>query len=218
MKERDFKLVFFIIWVLLVWFFIGTCNKTEPSYIPEADTLIVVQPPVKLEYKSNDMSHTPLYEHIKSNHKDSFVRHLNKIARRLDIPYIDLITFLYIESRINYKAINKHYLFKDGTRAYGFIQMTPIARKHYNISYSALRSMNEFEQLDEVVFPYLNSKKHKIHDFHDLCQAGYLPAFMNKPDSFRFPQVYVDGNPRLGKTMGEYREFTRKEYNKIHQL
>lgn len=185
--------------------FIGRTTIVNPTKTV-VDTVIIE--------KYDVFNHIILYDKINSKNKDAFILHTKSIAKRLNIPFEDLLILFELESGINHKAVNKKYPFKDGTYAYGLIQFTPIVRTHLNLKYNELKKLNEFEQL-ELVYNYFKTNKNKIKSFSDLYILTYLPSYINKSDDHKFPEWAIKSNPSLGKTVGEFKKIINKKYNKL---
>jgi hypothetical protein len=156
---------------------------------------------------------TLLYDKIKSENRDAFVLDVKSKAKRLDIPYEDLMIMIYLESRLNYKARNP-YKFQDGTYAVGLFQITPIARKQLGITYEQLLKMDEFEHLD-LLYKYFKPFKGRINSFSDLYLANFMPSYLGKSDSKKFPNYVIEANKGLGVTIGQFRQVANARYNKI---
>jgi len=155
-----------------------------------------------------------LYDEIKSTNKDAFILMVKSVAKRTDIPYQDLMVWMYCESGLDYKNQNKSEPFNDGTYATGLIQWTPVSREELGITYADLLHTNEFEQL-ELIYRYITTNKKKIKCFSDLYLMGYLPAYVGKPDDTIIPDEYYNKNKALGRTLGEFRRIVNKKYYKI---
>jgi len=155
-----------------------------------------------------------LYNEIKSTNKDAFILMVKSIAKRVNIPYQDLMIWQYCESGLDYKAQNKAEPFDDGTYATGLIQWTPVSREAMGITYAELLHTNEFEQL-ELIYKYITMNKKKVKCFSDLYLLGYLPAYLGMPDDTPIPEKYYKKNKSLGRTIGEFRTIVNKKYYKI---
>ena len=108
--------------------------------------------------------------------KAEFCAKLKEICSKLAINPEWLLAVMYIESRINPKAVNKY------TGATGLIQFMPTTANSLGTTTAELLSMNAVGQLD-YVYLYLKPYAGKMHSLMDVYFAIFFPAAIGKsPD------------------------------------
>lgn len=115
-------------------------------------------------------------EYIKDN-REEFIARTKEIARRIGADYGDLITVMYIESKLNPKAVNRY------SGATGLIQFLPSTAKALGTTTDDLSEMSNVEQLDFVeqyFLPYAG----RVGTLENLYFAVFFPAAMGKPDDY----------------------------------
>lgn len=109
--------------------------------------------------------------------KAEFCAKLKEICSKLAINPEWLLAVMYIESRINPKAVNKY------TGATGLIQFMPATANSLGTTTAALQSMTAVQQLD-YVYLYLKPYTGKMQSFVDVYFAVFFPAAIGKPADY----------------------------------
>ena len=109
--------------------------------------------------------------------KAEFCAKLKEICSKLAINPEWLLAVMYIESRINPKAVNKY------TGATGLIQFMPTTANSLGTTTAELLSMNAVGQLD-YVYLYLKPYAGKMHSLMDVYFAIFFPAAIGKPSDY----------------------------------
>lgn len=109
--------------------------------------------------------------------KAEFCAKLKEICSKLAINPEWLLAVMYIESRINPKAVNKY------TGATGLIQFMPSTAKSLGTTTAELLSMTAVDQLD-YVYLYLKPYANKMHSLMDVYLAIFFPAALGKPSDY----------------------------------
>ena len=109
--------------------------------------------------------------------KAEFCAKLKEICSKLAINPEWLLAVMYIESRINPKAVNKY------TGATGLIQFMPTTANSLGTTTAALQSMTAVEQLD-YVYLYLKPYTGKMQSLMDVYFAIFFPAAIGKPADY----------------------------------
>lgn len=107
----------------------------------------------------------------------AFEQKVKQISAQLGIHPDWLMLVMFIESRLNHRAVNPL------TAATGLIQFMPSTAAMYGISTAALQSMSNVQQLD-YVYKYLSVYRGKMKSFVDTYLAVFFPAAMGKPDGY----------------------------------
>jgi hypothetical protein len=175
-------------------------EQKKEGYI-EADTLREVE---------NKWDTTKfLYKYYKAEDKDSFYKAVQVSSDRLNVPVEWLLYLMYKESCFKTKAKNPY------ASATGLYQVTKGACKTIRVNYDRYKHMNEYDQL-LVGEKYLISHKKGFKSFGEIYLYLYLPAYINKPDSYRIPKKYLDVNPGYSKytTVGSFKRGVTKMFNR----
>lgn len=109
--------------------------------------------------------------------KAEFCSKLKEICSKLAINPEWLLAVMYIESRINPKAVNKY------SGATGLIQFMPATAKSLGTTTAELLNMTAADQLD-YVYLYLKPYTGKMHSLMDVYFAIFFPAAIGKPSDF----------------------------------
>lgn len=117
------------------------------------------------------------YEDYVKENRDLFIARAKEIARNIGADYGDLMTVMFIESKLNHRAVNKT------SGATGLIQFLPSTAKSLGTTVEELRSMSNVEQLDYVE-EYFRPYAGRVGDLEDLYFAVFFPAAMGKPDDY----------------------------------
>jgi len=114
--------------------------------------------------------------YIKTNVTE-FITKLRSLCATLKINIIWLLAVMWLESRLNPKAVNSN------GGATGLIQFMPSTAIALGTTTTALYNMSNVQQL-VYVYKYLKPYAPKIKNFYDLYLAIFFPLAMGKPDSW----------------------------------
>lgn len=117
------------------------------------------------------------YEDYIMENRDEFISRTKEIARLIGADYGDLITVMYIESRLNPRARNQY------SGATGLIQFLPSTAESLGTTVEELATMSNVEQLDYVE-RYFRPYAGRVGTLEDLYFAVFFPAAMGKPDNY----------------------------------
>ena len=116
---------------------------------------------------------TLIYEDLVKTNKDTFCYKVRLVATELGIPANWLMGVMYIESKLDPKAVNKN------SKAVGLIQFTNKTAVSLGTSTELLLQMSNVDQLDYVL-KYFKQYKSKLTSFVDLYFAVFYPAAIGK--------------------------------------
>ncbi len=117
-----------------------------------------------------------LQEYVNEN-RDLFFDRVTDIAYLLGIPADWLMAVMYKESTLNHRAVNP------STGATGLIQFMPSTATSLGTTTSALKNMQNFEQL-EYVYHYLKPYASKFKTYVDVYLAVFFPAAIGKEPGY----------------------------------
>lgn len=212
-KTLDFNKIKSMKLILIILIVAGLSSFTTFSLV--GDSIVektVINHELIFSDNYDEVEHTFLYDEIQVKNKRAFVRSVQSLSERMNIPYNDLIGLMWFESRLNPKAKNP----KSG--AYGLGQWIGISLKQLKVTRSELVKMDAYEQLF-LLEKYINDVDKPIRNFSELYLAIYLPAYLDNDDSYQIPQKYLDANPGYSrcKTVGQFKAFITKRFNKLKE-
>lgn len=121
-----------------------------------------------------------------------FIEKVKQIASRLGIKPEYLMGIMEIESGGTFSPSIRNSL-----GYVGLIQFGAAAAKSLGTTQNKLAAMSDIEQLDYVEKYFRIWKIQPNSPPSSLYTAVFLPAYVNKPDNFIFPEQYWEQNPAL---------------------
>jgi hypothetical protein len=116
---------------------------------------------------------TLIYDDLVKENKDAFLTKVQTVAASLGIDANWLMGVMYIESKLDHKAVNKY------SKAVGLIQFTKRTAESLGTSADLLLQMSNIQQMDYVL-KYFTPYKNKIVSFVDVYFAVFYPAAIGK--------------------------------------
>lgn len=120
-----------------------------------------------------------IFEKYVTENREAFLAKVKTVAEKLIISPDDLMAIMYVESRVNHRAVNA------STGATGLIQFMPATAAGLSTSTAALKAMSNVQQLD-YVYKYLKPFAGRMASYPDVYLAVFFPAGIGKPDTWTF--------------------------------